>query len=55
MELPKEIDDIEQYLGAHHYSRFFLGVASSDEVAYIYEYKYVNFGDPTDKSMLCFQ
>jgi hypothetical protein len=51
VELPKEVDNTEQYLGAHYYSKFFLGVASSDEVAYIYEYNYTSFGDPTNKSV----
>lgn len=50
MELPKEVKDVEPFLGAHFYSKFFLNAELSDDVAYIYEYRYATFGDPARKS-----
>lgn len=55
MELPREVTDAEQYLGAHHYCRFYKDGPLSTEVAYMYEYKYATFGDPCDKSELRFR
>ena len=54
VELPKEVEDTNQYLGAHFYGRFLTNDPGSDRKVLIYEYKYASFGDPGEKSTSLF-
>ncbi|KIM40817.1 hypothetical protein M413DRAFT_445622 [Hebeloma cylindrosporum] len=50
VELPSVVQDINQYLGAHFYSRFLTHDVDAHRQMIIYEYKYANFGDPGERN-----
>lgn len=46
IQLPRAVEDISYFLGAHFHSAFLMDRPRDDRVSYVYQYDWANHNDP---------